>query len=150
MVISGVNLYYFISVRISEGIIEYQRQKLRKRSLYLKNISILLFFFKSEVHTLISSLGTSIRFIKYYSQYYCYYHYRKTEGQCGTLLNINLFCVFQFLFIGYRLLLASLTFSEFQEADSNSCLSSKGGNAETKGEKSSNVVLTLGRVLVPC
>ena len=35
--------------------------------------------------------------------------------------------------------------NEFQEADSNSCLSSKGGNAETKGEKSSNVSADIGK-----
>ena len=39
-----------------------------------------------------------------------------------------------FLFVGNRLLSASLTFPEFKRADSNSCLSGKGGNAETKEE----------------
>ena len=35
-----------------------------------------------------------------------------------------------FLFGGYRLHSASLTFPEIQRADSNSCLSGKGGDAE--------------------
>ena len=90
------------------------RQKLRKRSLYLKSISTLVPLLKD----------------------------RRTLWDPPKY---HLFCVSCFLFIGYRLLLASLTSSEFQEADSNSCLSSKGGNAETKGEKSSNISADIGK-----
>ena len=49
-----------------------------------------------------------------------------------------------FMFIGNRLHSASPTFSEFQNADSNSCWSRKGGNAETKEEQSRNNLLFSG------
>ena len=51
-------------------------------------------------------------------------------GPCGALP-----CV---LFVGIWLHSASLIFPEFQRADSNSCLSGKGENAETKEEQSRN------------
>ena len=43
-----------------------------------------------------------------------------------------------FLFIGNRLHSASLTFPELQRANSSSCLSGEGENAETKEEQSRN------------
>ena len=69
-------------------------------------------------------------------------------GSCGALPRINPFHAPphpHFLCIGNGLHSSSLTLPEFQEADSNSCLSSKGGNAETKGEKSSTVSADIGK-----
>ena len=55
------------------------------------------------------------------------------------------FCVPHFLFVGNRLHSASLTFPEFQREGSNSCLSGKGGDAETRAEQSRNNSASLGK-----
>ena len=59
----------------------------------------------------------------------------KTEQDSGTLQYTNPFCVPCFLFVGYRLCSASLTFPEFQRADSNHCWSGTGGDTETGEEQ---------------
>ena len=50
-----------------------------------------------------------------------------------------------FLFVGNRLHSASMTFPEFQRADSNSCYSGKGGDAETREEQSRKNSAALGQ-----
>ena len=72
-------------------------------------------------------------------------------GSCGTLLDTNPFCVHHlpsFLFAGNRLHSASLAFPEFQRADSISCSSRKGGNAETKEDQGRNNSAVIKQVLV--
>ena len=54
------------------------------------------------------------------------------------------FYVPHFLFLGNTPYSASRTFPEFQRADSNGCLSGKGGDAETREEQSRNTSVALG------
>ena len=51
---------------------------------------------------------------------------------------VQILPVFSFLFVGNRLHSASLTFPEFQRADSNNWWSGKGGDAERRGKQSRN------------
>jgi len=55
---------------------------------------------------------------------------------------------FCFLFVGNRLYSASLTFPEFQRADSNICLSGEGGDGEVKENQFRNKSAALGLVTV--
>ena len=61
---------------------------------------------------------------------------------------LKLFCVPRFLIAGSRLHTASKTFPGTQRAGSNSCSSVRGGDAETREERSETIVQAWDRVLV--